>query len=181
MAGLVPIFLGNYVVRINTHASVSIQYYSAINFRVFFQKLMIWHFIRYIANVTGSQAEKTDTITNGPYTPCSTSQLVLCESPYTIAWWDCNSKAWMAWIVRTSSTHKYNSANSPQVLGNLAHLQRLLTSPQHSKDASVPSTFFFWETLQHLSHFFKKHYNICNILKALQHLQPLQYFLRSLW
>ena len=30
-------FLGNYVARINTHVSVSIQYYWAINFRVFFQ------------------------------------------------------------------------------------------------------------------------------------------------
>ena len=37
MAGLVPIFLANYVARINTHALVSIQYYWAINFRVFLQ------------------------------------------------------------------------------------------------------------------------------------------------
>ena len=36
MAVLVPIFLGNYVAKINTHASVSIQYYWAMNFRVLF-------------------------------------------------------------------------------------------------------------------------------------------------
>ena len=73
-------------------------------------------------------------------------------------------------IVSISSTHECNSANSPKILGNLAHLQRLLTSLQHSKTS---------QHLQHLSfegpcNIFLKHYNICNILKALQHLQHFE-------
>ena len=52
----------------------------------FFPKLMNWHFIRYFSNVTGSQAEKTDTITNGTSIPRSVSQLVTCDSPSSIAW-----------------------------------------------------------------------------------------------
>ena len=53
VAGLVPIFFNSCVPRINTHASDSIQYYWAINFRIPSQTDKLT-----TSDVTGPQAER---------------------------------------------------------------------------------------------------------------------------